>query len=236
MKYIVLICARGGSKGLPDKNIKLLGGIPLIAWSIIVAKKIKNISRVIVSTDSLKIAEIASEYGAEVPFIRPSSLAKDDASEWSVWQHAINFLEEEGPLFDGLIILPPTSPLRSVLDVEKCIDKFEKGGVDVVITTMNSHRNPYFNMVVSDENGYCSLVNPGKNIHRRQDSPVVYDITTVAYVVKPSFVKKYNSLFEGRIKQVQIASERAVDIDNQLDFDFAEFIYLNNKNNNNEKY
>jgi N-acylneuraminate cytidylyltransferase len=82
-------------------------------------------------------------------------------------------------------------------------------------------------MVVSDKNGYCSLVNSGKNVHRRQDSPAIYDITTVAYVAKPSFVKKYNSLFEGRVKHVQIPSERAVDIDNQLDFDFAEFIYLN---------
>ena len=123
--------------------------------------------------------------------------------------------------------MPPTSPLRNVLDVEKCIDEFEKGGVDVVITTTDAHRNPYFNMVVSDKDGYCSLVNSGKNVHRRQDSPAIYDITTVAYVSKPSFVKKYNSLFEGQIKHVQIPSERAVDIDNQLDFDFAEFIYLN---------
>jgi N-acylneuraminate cytidylyltransferase len=233
MKYIVIICARGGSKGLPDKNIKPIGGVPLVARSILVAKKIKNVSRVIVSTDSLKVAEIAIEYGAEVPFMRPSYLAKDDAAEWKVWQHAISFLEGEGEIFDGLISLPPTSPLRSFLDVEKCIDEFEKGGVDVVITSTVSNKSPYFNMVVADENGYCNLVNPGKKIYRRQDSPLIYDMTTVAYVARPLFVKKYNGLFEGKIKQVQIPIERAVDIDNQLDFDFVEFLYLKK---NNEKY
>lgn len=232
MNYIVLICARGGSKGLKDKNIRLLGGIPLIAWSINVAKQIKNVSKVIVSTDSKKIADIAKEYGAEVPFIRPDYLSKDDSPEWKVWQHAINYLEEQ-VAFDGLISLPPTSPLRSYMDVQDCIDEFEKSDADVIITTTPAHRSPYFNMVVSDENGYCSLVNKGLSIVRRQDSPAVYDMTTVAYVAKPSFVKKYNNLFEGRIRKVEVPIERAVDIDNHLDFAFAEFLHYKNKN---EKY
>ena len=94
MKYIALICARGGSKGLPGKNIKPLNGTPLIGWSIKIAKKVERISRVIVSTDSEEIAKIAIEYGAEVPFMRPQELALDDSSEWLVWRHAINYLED----------------------------------------------------------------------------------------------------------------------------------------------
>ena len=95
MKYIALICARGGSKTLPRKNVKLLGGIPLIGWSINIAKKIERVSRVIVSTDSEEIEKIALEYGAEVPFIRPQELALDDSPEWLVWRHAINYLESK---------------------------------------------------------------------------------------------------------------------------------------------
>jgi CMP-N-acetylneuraminic acid synthetase len=228
MKYVALICARGGSKGLPGKNIKLLGGIPLIAWSINIAKKVKNISRVIVSTDSIEIAEIAKKFGAEVPFIRPSNLAKDNSPEWKVWQHAINYLSEEGDIFDGLISLPPTAPLRSIVDIEKCINEYEKGNVDVVISTNRAHRSPYFNMVVSDDKGYCSIVNSGKKIYRRQDSPPVYDMNTVAYVAQPTFVQKYNSIFEGKVRQVHIPIERAIDIDTLFDFKFAEFLFLNN--------
>ena len=94
MRYIALICARGGSKGLPGKNIKLLGGIPLIGRSIQIAKQVSRIDRIIVSTDSEEIAEVAIEYGAEVPFMRPKELAQDDSSEWLVWRHALDFLKK----------------------------------------------------------------------------------------------------------------------------------------------
>ena len=93
MKYIVLICARGGSKGLPGKNIKPLNGIPLIGWSINIAKQIDRVSRIIVSTDSEEIAKVALKYGAEVPFMRPKDLAQDDSPEWLVWRHAIKYVE-----------------------------------------------------------------------------------------------------------------------------------------------
>jgi N-acylneuraminate cytidylyltransferase len=224
MKYIALICARGGSKGLPGKNIKLLNGIPLIAWSIKTAKKVNRISRIIVSTDSKEIAKVALEYGAEVPFMRPAELAQDKTPEWLVWQHALDYLEKHEPQpLAGLVNLPTTAPLRSHIDVEKCLDEYEAGGVDVVITVTESHRSPYFNMVTSDNNGYSSLVISGKRVHRRQDTPVVYDMTTVAYVAKPKFVQKGSGIFDGRVRSVKIPVERAIDIDTELDFRIAEW-------------
>ena len=230
MKYIVLICARVGSKGLPGKNIKPLNGIPLIGWSINIAKELENVSRIIVSTDSTEIAQIAIKFGAEVPFIRPSHLAQDNSPEWLVWRHAINYIEEnDGKTIGALIILPVTAPLRSIDDINACIDKFENSKVDSVITVTKASRSPHFNMINTNENGYSSLVIPSKDkIIRRQDAPEVYDMTTVSYVVNANFIKNHNGIFEGRVKSVTIPRERAIDIDDLLDFKIAECL-LNQK-------
>jgi CMP-N-acetylneuraminic acid synthetase len=227
--YIALICARSGSKGLPGKNTRLLAGIPLIGWSIKVALETERVSRVIVSTDSKEIAKVARDHGAEVPFIRPNELATDNSSEWLVWRHALDYLNENsGNYIDGLLSLPPTAPLRSLKDVNKCIDEFEKGEVDVVITVTDAHRSPYFNMVVNN-NSYSSLVIPSENqIVRRQDSPVVFDMTTVAYVANPRFIYKKNGIFEGRVRSVHVPLNRAIDIDTYIDFQLAECL-INNK-------
>jgi len=229
LNYIALICARAGSKGLPGKNIKILNGIPLIGWSIKVAKEVEKISRVIVSTDSEEIARIALEYGAEVPFMRPKELAQDDSSEWRVWQHTIMHLNDQKYPIDGLIIVPTTAPLRSKEDINNCIKEFENGNVDTVITVSDSHRSPYFNMIKNNKNGYSSLViHPEKKITRRQDVPKVYDVTTVAYVVSPNFILQNNSIFDGRVRSVYIPPERALDIDTMLDFRIAECL-INNR-------
>jgi len=236
MKYISLICARGGSKGLPGKNIMPIGGVPLIGRSIQIAKKINKISRVIVSTDSKKIAEVALEYGAEVPFIRPKELSLDSSSEWSVWRHAINYLEECGDdNVDAIVVLPATSPLKTISDVDRCIELFEEGDVDSVITVSEANRNPYFNMVKIDRNNFSSLVvESNNNIYRRQDAPKVYGMTTVAYVVDMNFIKNFNGIFEGRVKSVVVPVERSIDIDTKLDFNIAECIYKYTKKHNNE--
>jgi len=224
MKYAVLICARGGSKGLPGKNIKLLDGTPLIGWSINIAKELSGVLKTIVSTDSIEIAQVAKECGAEVPFMRPDYLAQDDSPEWLVWRHAINYMEEnDSESLDAIIVLPVTAPLRSVEDVNACIDLFEKSEVDSIITVSEANRSPYFNMVVNDANDYTSLVIAPKNqITRRQDAPEVFDMTTVAYVVDVNFIKNYNGIFEGRVKSVTIPRERAIDIDSLMDFEIAE--------------
>ena len=231
MKYIVLICARGDSKGLPGKNIKPLNGTPLIGWSINIAKKIDRVSRIIVSTDSEDIARVALEYGAEVPFMRPKELAQDDSPEWLVWRHAIKYMESNtGENVDAIIVLPATAPLRSVDDVNSCIDLYENEEVDSIITVSVASRNPYFNMIVNDKNGYASLViSPESQTIRRQDAPEVYDMTTVAYVVNSDFVKRFNGIFDGKTKSVLIPRERVIDIDDLTDFKVAECLVQNLK-------
>lgn len=224
MKAVAFIFARGGSKGLPGKNIRLLGGKPLIAWSIEHALSVKRIERVIVSTDSNEIAAVARQYGAEVPFMRPAELAGDNSPEWLAWRHALNYLRKStGALPEVMVSAPATAPLRFSIDIENCLDEFEKGNADMVITVTDAHRSPYFNMVKTNPDGSVGLVNPPKStITRRQDSPVVYDMTTVCYVADPMFVMTHNATFEGRVMAVHIPAERAIDIDTLFDFQIAE--------------
>lgn len=224
MRVVALICARGGSKGLPGKNIRFLAGRPLIAWAISQAKAVKRVERVIVSTDSEDIAEVARQAGAEVPFLRPAQLAQDNSPEWLVWRHALDFVKgDAGTYPEGLLVVPATAPLRAVTDLEQCLDEYEKGGVDVVVTVTDAHRSPYFNMVQVRKDGTVGLVIPPRSaIVRRQDVPVVYDLTTVAYVARPEFVMTQNGIFEGRVRSVHVPLERAIDIDTALDFKIAE--------------
>jgi CMP-N-acetylneuraminic acid synthetase len=226
MNAVAFIFARGGSKGLPGKNLRLLCGKPMIAWSIEQAKSIKRIRRVIVSTDSEEIAMIARDFGAEVPFIRPSELARDDSPEWLAWRHALNYLfESEGNLPDAMVSVPVTAPLRSAEDIERCLNEFSNEESDAIVTVSEAHRSPYFNMVQHNKDGTVGLViPPSSTIARRQDAPAVFDMTTVAYVVCPHFVMAHNSLFEGRVRAVTIPVERAIDIDTLMDFQIAEFL------------
>lgn len=224
MSVVALICARGGSKGVPGKNVRLLGGRPLIAWSIESARAVPRVSRVIVSTDSSEIADAARAAGAEVPFLRPADLAQDDSPEWLVWRHALTDLQTStGELPDALLVVPPTAPLRAVSDMDACLDEFERGEADVVITVTEAHRSPYFNMVSLRPDGSVTLVLPHDgSITRRQHAPVVYDMTTVAYVARPDFVLTGNGIFDGRVRHVEVPPERALDIDALLDFRIAE--------------
>ena len=226
MKTVAFIFARFGSKGLPKKNIKLFAGKPLIAYSIEQALSINRIERVIVSTDSDEIAQIALKFGAEVPFLRPTDLAGDESPEWLSWRHGLKFLlTSTGSLPQTMISLPPTAPLRKSEDIENCLNEFEKNDSDVVITVTDAHRNPYFNMVKTNLDGSVGLVNNlDTKVFRRQDAPVLYDVTTLCYVVKPEFVMNHNSIFEGRVKSVFVPIERSVDIDSLLDFQIAEFL------------
>jgi len=224
MKAVAFIFARGGSKGFPGKNIRPLNGKPLIVWSIEHALAVKRIDRVIVSTDSDEIAELARQYGAEVPFMRPVELAGDNSPEWLAWRHALNYLKEStGALPEVMVSVPTTAPLRLPIDIENCLDEYEKGNADMVITVTDAHRSPYFNMVKTNPDGSVGLVNPPQStIARRQDAPVVYDMATVCYVANPEFVMTHNATFEGKVKAVNIPTERAIDIDTLLDFQIAE--------------
>ena len=226
LDIIAMIFARGGSKGLPGKNVKPLSGKPLIGWAIEQALAVPRVRRVIVSTDSHEIAEVAVRFKAEVPFLRPAELALDESPEWLAWRHALQFIkEEEGKLPDAMLAVPTTAPLRVAADLENCLHEFEKQDSDVVITVSESHRNPYFNMVAMNSDGTVKLVTDnGSSVKRRQDAPRVYDIETVAYVVRPEFVIEKNGLFSGRVRAVVVPKERAIDIDTIHDFEIAEFL------------
>ena len=222
---VAVIPARGGSKGVPRKNIRLLAGKPLIAYSIESALASKTIDRVIVSTDDAEIASVAREFRAEVPFMRPKELAGDDSPEWLTWQHAIRTLEECGAKLDVFVCVSPTSPLRSFEDIDNCIQALRESDADLVMTVTPAARSPHFNMVVLDSRSYAQLViPPDRVVHRRQDAPQVYDATTVAYAARPEFVLKASAFFDGKVKAVVVPAERAVDIDTELDFRFAEFL------------
>jgi len=220
------IFARGGSKGLPGKNIKVLAGKPLIGWAIETALKVSDVNRVIVSTDDPDIADIAREFGAEIPFIRPKDLASDTASEWDAWRHALLALRDiEGVYPDPFISVPTTAPLRIPDDIKACISTYHEGGADVVLAVTEAHRNPWFNMVTTKRDGTVRLVNECfDSINRRQDAPSVRDITTVAYVANPYFILENNRIFDGIVKSVSIPVERALDIDTPHDFAIAEFL------------
>ncbi len=233
MRVAGFIFARGGSKGLPGKNIRQLAGKPLIAWSIEQARAVQRIERVIVSTDCQNIADVALQYGAEVPFMRPKKLALDDTPEWLAWQHALNYLKEtEGRLPKVMVSVPTTAPLRSVIDLNNCLDEYEKNvDVDVVVTVTEALRSPYFNMLKRNSDGTVELVIPTtKKLTRRQDVPSVYDMSTVAYVVRTEFVMKHQSIFDGIVRAVNVPRERSIDIDTLMDFRMAEF-YLSQRRN-----
>jgi N-acylneuraminate cytidylyltransferase len=226
MNIVALICARGGSKGILNKNIKPLAGEPLIVRSINQIKELKEIEKVIVSTDSKKIASIAINAGAEVPFMRPKSLAKDNAPEWLVWRHALETINKiDGNYPDILIVVPVTAPLRTVKDLKNCLKEYQKGDADIVITATDSNRSPYFNMIKVDEEGMANLlISPRETITRRQDAPEIYDMTTVAYVTTPKFVLENDGIFSGKVRHVHIPIERALDIDTPFDFKIAELL------------
>ncbi len=211
---------------MPRKNIRSFLGKPLIAWAIEQASATRRIDRIIVSTDSLEIAGIARDYGAEVPFIRPSDLARDDTPEWAAWQHALNYLTEiEGSCPELFVSIPTTAPLRKPEDIDRCIAEYDRGHADIVITTTSAHRSPYFNMVRSKPDGSVELVIPLSNTFtRRQETPEIYDMTTVCYVGNPQFITSHNSLFEGRVRSIYVPPERAIDIDTIMDFRIAEFL------------
>jgi len=219
VKIVAFIFARGGSKGVKRKNIRPLGGKPLIAYSIEGAKQSSLIDDVYVSTEDDEIAKISSSYGAKV-IERPRELAGDNSPEWLSWQHAVNSVEN----FDIFISLPATSPFRNLQDIERSIQKLKsEPDADAIISVTQTNRNPWFNMVRLDQEGYAELVNlSSEKYERRQDAPLIYDMTTISFTTTPSFIKNNHNLFDGKVKTVEIPQERSLDIDTEFDFFTAE--------------
>lgn len=224
MKNFAFIFARGGSKGLPGKNIKLLAGKPLLQYSIETAQASSAIDNVFVSTDDKNIAKVALKNNA-ILIERPQELASDTSPEWLSWRHAIEWTKQHYGEFDNFVSLPATSPLRSVDDVNAAIYKRVASDTDVCIAVTPASRSPYFNMVKLSNNDFVELVNqPSGEVSRRQDAPKVFDITTVVYAADPQFILESYGIFSGRVSAIEVPKERAVDIDDIYDFKLAKAI------------
>ncbi len=226
-KLLAAIFARGGSKGVPGKNIRELCGRPLIAYAIEAALKSSFIDRVIVSTDDEQIATVAQQWGAQVAFMRPATLATDEASEWLAWQHALETIEAlEDTRFDALVSVSTVCPLRTSVDIDTCIETLLGADFDMVIPVMESEANPYYNMVTLDERGAAALVcsGPGGHVRRRQGSPQVYTQTSVAYAARRDFVMASSWTWDGRVGTFEVPRQSGLDIDTEDDFLFAEFL------------
>lgn len=222
MKTIATICARGGSVGVPRKNVRDLLGRPLIAHTIAQALATPGIDAVFVSTDDQEIADVAAAHGARVPFLRPAELATGTAPKIPVIQHLCDWVaREEGP-FARIVDLDPTSPLRLVSDIEACLALLDDE-TDAVITAFESEKNPYFNMVEHKPDGNIGLVcAQGGGVVARQLAPRVYSMNASIYVWHASTLSK--GLWNGRVRMHVMPRERSIDIDEPLDFRIVEML------------
>ena len=231
MKILCIIPARSGSKGLSNKNIRLLGGNPMIYYSIKIAQKIVKNEDICVSTDSTTIAKIAIKYGVDVPFLRPQELSTDIATTESVILHSLNWYLEKGKSFDVVILLQPTSPLRQEFHIKESLSEFNLD-LDMVVSVKIPKSNPYFTIFEEDENSFLIQSKKG-NFSRRQDCPKVYEYNGAIYIinVKSLLSKGYQNF--NKIKKYIMSEEYSVDIDNEYDFENAERLLKNISNNRN---
>jgi CMP-N,N'-diacetyllegionaminic acid synthase len=220
------ICARGGSKGVKNKNIKMLNGKPLIAHTIEQARESGLFEHIVISTDSDLIATVAEEYGAEVFFKRTEEMASDTAGKLQVIQDA--FIRSEAhyqTTFDYLIDLDATAPLRNVQDIVDSYQQFLRDENDNLITAMPSRRSPYFNLVEVDASGKVALSKKlDTGIVRRQDAPKSYDMNASIYIWKRDVILNENSIFLEKTGLYVMPEERSIDIDTELDFKFVSFL------------
>ncbi len=231
MRIIAFIFARGGSKGIPRKNLQKIAGLSLLGHAIACASALAQVERVIVSTDDEEIAAEARRHGGEVPFLRPPEFATDRAPESHAWQHALGEVEARHGKLDVFLSVPTTAPLRDPDDLRNVLAAFVPDETDFVITVTPARRSPYFNMVTVDDRDFARLAaNQGSLVTNRQEAPAVFDMTTVAYAASPEFVRSGKSLFEGRVRAVRIPAERALDIDDPLDLEIARFLHSRKSN------
>lgn len=226
MKRICTICARGGSKGVVNKNVREIAGKPLLAYTIQQAQQSKLFDIIAVSSDSQQILDIAKSFGVDHIVKRPDELATDAAAKLPVIQHCVDSVEKEiNVIFDTLVDLDATSPLRSVKDICNAVEMLENNKVSNVITGMPARRSPYFNMVKVNNQGTAELVQKlDCNIVRRQDAPKCYDMNASIYVWSRKGLFEYETLFHHDTLLYVMPEERSIDIDSPLDFLFVEFL------------
>lgn len=226
MSRICTICARGGSKGVKNKNIRDLAGKPLIAYTLEQARASGLFDLIAVSSDSLEILGMARGHGADLLVERPAELATDTAAKLPVIRHCVEEVERiSGKRFDVVVDLDATSPLRLVADIQGAVDMLERENVANVITAAPARRSPYFNLVELGEDGVVRLSKPLKKpIVRRQDSPKCFDMNASIYAWQRAALFDYPTVFNADTRLFVMPEERSADIDNELDFEIVELL------------
>lgn len=232
MNILITICARGGSKGVKNKNIRELNGKPLISYTIEVAKKWGKAKRIICSTDSEKIAKIAKKYGAEIPFMRPKEIAKDDTGKIEAIRHAlVNSEKIFSEKYELVVDLDATSPIRTKKDLDNCLKIFNEKRPEVLFSVVKSKKNPYFNMVERNDKGFAELSkNPEKPLLSRQESPQVFDMNASIYFYNREFLldkKNISPFSSNRVMIYEMDDKSRIDIDDEMDFRYIEFLIKN---------
>lgn len=223
MKILVIIPARGGSKGIPHKNIKPLNGKPLIHYTIDVARGVVNDEDICVSTDDPDIIKCVEDYGLKVPFVRPAELATDTAGTYEVLLHALDFYEKQGRHYDVVLLLQNTSPYRTAEHVKDALKLYRKD-IDMVVSVNKTRTNPYYNCFEEDQEGFLKKTLDSTSFIRRQDAPITYEYNGAIYVINPEQMKKMPlGKFTRRVKYI-MDDLHSVDLDNMIDWKFAEFI------------
>lgn len=227
MNTLIIIPARGGSKGIPHKNIKLLNGKPLIYYTIDVARCIVGDEDICVSTDDEEIIRVVEDYGLSVPFKRPAELATDTAGTYEVLLHALGFYEKRGKKYDKLILLQNTSPFRTAEHVKEAIALYNPS-IDMVVSVNSSKTNPYYNCFEEGRDGFLKKTIDYTRLTRRQDAPQTYEYNGAIYIINPEQLKRMPmSLFSKRVKYL-MDDIHSVDLDSMIDWKFAELIIKEN--------
>jgi len=230
LNSIIIIPARKGSKGLPNKNITQLNGKPLISYSIEYAQKIKKSNDIIcVSSDDERVEKIVKKYPMVEFLIRPKILAKDNTSMESVLKHLIDKYEKENLFFDSIVLLQPTSPIRKIKDF-KLISKKFNNKVDMVVSVKKANENPYYSLFEENKDGYLFKSKSSK-ITRRQDAPDVYCLNGSFFMINVNSLKKESIFNFSKILKVEMPIERSIDIDTKYDLDYLNFLIDNKKIN-----
>jgi N-acylneuraminate cytidylyltransferase len=223
MKTLYIIPARGGSKGIPGKNIKPLAGKPLIAYSVEVAQQLAPDCDICVTTDDLEIIATVENMGLKVPFVRPAELATDHSGTYEVLLHALNHYEQQGISYDRIVLLQPTSPFRTVDDVNNCL-KLYTPDIDMVVSVKQASANPYYNAFETDENGFLHISKGEGNYTRRQDAPPVWEYNGAVYVINAQSLRKMPLNKFPRRRMCEMSAEHSIDLDTPTDWLIAESI------------
>lgn len=227
-RILVTICARGGSKGIPGKNIKMLAGKPLLAYTIASARQCSFVDRIVLSTDDVEIRKVGEKLGLEVPFLRSKELATDKSGRVAAVVDAVQRAEKYWKeTYDIVVDLGNTAPFRQPRDIDACIKKLvNTPETNLVFTVSESRRNPYFNMVEVDKDGNAHLAKKIRTLLRRQDAPAVYDMNDAVFAVWKNILLKYKSFIIPKRKIHVMPQERSVDIDSVFDWNTAECMIM----------